>query len=288
MNEVTKTVVITGGTSGIGRASALRLAKNRHRVVITSRDKIKVNEAAKELSAISGGEVIGYDVSLSDPRSVNGLANRLKSEFDEIDVLVNNAGTIAGRERRMVAGVEYTLASNYIGPFALTVSLLPQLMKSGEPRIVNLSSELYKNVKGGLDFENLNFETGYSNSKAYAHSKLAMMLFTKELINRYQKSGVSSFALHPGVVKSNFGRGKDSSTSMGLMMKLLGPLLMKPEKAAIGLANLVEADLSDLDKSWYWNQTSASEPTREANDSATAAKLWERTEELARSIGYKI
>ena len=288
MTEVTKTVVITGGTSGIGRASALRLAKNRHRVVITSRDKIKVNEAAKELSAISGGEVIGYDVSLSDPRSVNGLANRLKSEFDEIDVLVNNAGTIAGRERRMVAGVEYTLASNYIGPFALTVSLLPQLMKSREPRIVNLSSELYKNVKGGLDFENLNFETGYSYSKAYAHSKLAMMLFTRELINRYQKSGVSSFALHPGVVKSNFGRGKDSSTSMGLMMKLLGPLLMKPEKAAIGLANLVEADLSDLDKSWYWNQTSASEPTREANDSATAAKLWERTEELARSIGYKI
>ena len=288
LSKNTKTIVLTGGSSGIGRASALMLAKNQHRVVITSRDEKKAKEVASELSSVSGGEVVGYGLSLSEASSVNEFSKRVKTDFDVIDVLVNNAGTIAGKERKTVSGIEYTLASNYVGPFALTLSLLPKLKKSNESRVVNLSSELYKNIKGGLDFGDVNLEKSYSSSKAYAQSKLAMMLFTKELVTRYDKNGISSFALHPGVVKSNFGKGKDSSASMGLMMTVLGPLLTKPEKAALGLLKLIEYELSDLGKSWYWNQTSASEPTENANDAAAAARLWEITEDLARDAGYEI
>ena len=135
-------------------------------------------------------------------------------------------------------------------------------------------------MKGGLDLGNLQLERGFSSSKAYANSKLALMLFTFELLQRYKD--IDSFAIHPGVIRTSFGTAPESGLSMSLMMKLLGPMLKKPDQGARSSVLLATAPHEELQSSWYWSEGNPTKPHPMAMDSTASTKLWELSEELLR------
>lgn len=283
-NIAGKTVLVTGGTSGIGYATAMELADQGATVFITSRSQRSADSAAGALSRTTKVPVRGLELDLSRLGSVRSFADKFAQDSTSLDVLVNNAGTISGRRTLTEDGLELTFAANFLGPFLLTQLLLPKLMSAASARILNVSSELYRNAKKGLDFSNLQLNRGFSSSKAYANSKLAIMLFTSELQDRLAGEHVTALALHPGVVRTNFGSGPDSSRSMALMMKLLGPMLKSPEEGAATTIHLATAPLEVLHKSWYWSEGKPAEPTALALDPEAGARLWHMSEELVSSF----
>lgn len=283
-NIANKAVLVTGGTSGIGYATAMELSRRGAEVFITSRLKESADSAAQKLSQITNTPVRGFELDLASTGSVRSFADRFGKAHKTLDVLVNNAGTISGKRSLTEEGLELTFAANFLGPFLLTQLLLPRLKSAGSARILNVSSELYRNAKKGLDFSDLQLERGFSASKAYANSKLATMLFTKELSERLSGDGISAFAIHPGVVRTKFGTGRDSSRSMALMMKILGPMLKSPEEGAATTIHLSTAQLETLKESWYWSEGKPAEPNALALDPEASARLWHTSEELISSL----
>lgn len=283
-NIADKKVLITGGTSGIGYATALELSRRGADVFITSRSQDSADSVANALSKTTGVAVKGFELDLSSVRSVHGFASGFGGTTKKLDVLINNAGIISGKRTLTEDGVELTFAANFLGAFLLTQLLFPQLESSGSARILNVSSELYRNAKKGLDFSDLQLEKGFSPSKAYAKSKLATMLFTNELHERLRGKTISAFAIHPGVVGTNFGMGPGSSRSMALMMKLLGPVLKSPEEGAATSVHLSTAPIETLQESWYWAEGKPAQPNAVAGDRVAAKHLWDASENLVSSL----
>ena len=236
-----KHVLITGGTSGIGRATAAQLARLGARVTITSRTLDTAQNVADQLTAATGTQVEPAKLDLSSLDDVRAFAAIYTDRHDRLDILINNAGTMAGKRRTTEDGLEWTLAVNHLGPFLLTNLLTPLLIHSAPARVITVSSENHRGAKQGLDFDNLQMTSGYSPSKAYAASKLANILFTVELGRRLGADGVTARALHPGVVATTFGKDPGSPRWMGLAMTLLKPFLATPEKGAATSALLATA-----------------------------------------------
>ena len=188
-NITGKHVLITGGTSGIGRATAARLASRGANVTITSRSLTTARTVADELTAAAGTAVEPAALDLSSLDSVRTFAQSYRDRHQRLDILINNAGTMAGKRRTTPDGLEWTLAVNHLGPFLLTDLLTPLLLASTRSRVITVSSETHRSAKRGLDFDDLQMTTGYSPSKAYAASKLANILFTIELDNRLGPRG---------------------------------------------------------------------------------------------------
>lgn len=222
-----KQVLVTGGTSGIGRATAAELARRGAHVTITSRTTADAEAAAAQIAAGiehgSGGQVRPATLDLSSLACVRDFVKRFIAEHGRLDVLINNAGTMTGSRRTTQDGLEFTMAVNHFGPFLLTNLLNDLLVASAPSRVITVSSENHRGAKGGLDLDDLQLTTGYSPSQAYAASKLANILFTVELDRRLTGKDVAARALHPGVVATNFGKRPDSPWYMGLMMRLLSP-----------------------------------------------------------------
>jgi NAD(P)-dependent dehydrogenase (short-subunit alcohol dehydrogenase family) len=273
-------VLITGGNSGIGRATAEQLARRGARVTITSRDEAKGREAADDVRSATGAEVEVGHLDLCRLDSVRDFARDFLADHDRLDVLINNAGVMAGARRETPDGLEWTFAVNHLGPFLLT-DLLTDLLVAGAPaRIITVSSEVHRRAAEGLDFDDLQMTTGYSSSKAYAASKLANILFTVELDRRLGDSGVTARALHPGVVATSFGRGPDSPRSMGLLMSVLKPVLRKPARGARTPVFLATADDRALAAGLYWSDEQPKEPVAAAVDVEAATRLWSESERL--------
>ncbi|MEZ5382019.1 MAG: SDR family oxidoreductase [Microthrixaceae bacterium] len=279
-NITDKHVLITGGTSGIGRATATQLASRGANVTITSRSLATARNVADELTTASGTSVEPAALDLSSLDAVRTFATSYADRHQRLDVLINNAGTMAGKRRTTPDGLEWTLAVNHLGPFLLTNLLTPLLLASTPARIINVSSENHRSAKQGLDFDDLQMTTGYSPSKAYAASKLANILFTIELNNRLGPDGVTARALHPGVVATNFGKDPNSPRWMGLAMTLLKPFLATPEKGAATSVHLATAQPNELDAAIYWASSKPKHPSESALDNAAARQLWEASAEL--------
>lgn len=275
-----RAVLITGGSSGIGLATATELARRGARVTITSRTHDRADEAARTIGRETGAVVGTASLDLARLTSVRSFAEQFAAATPSLSVLINNAGTMAGRRQLTDDGFEHTLAANYLGPFLLTNLLLPSLAAAPPSRIINVSSELYRNHKQGLDVTNLQLAQKYSPSTAYAASKLALMLFTYELRQRLASSDVSAFALHPGVVRTNFGKGPEGSRTRSAMMTLLGPLLSTPAKGAQTSVLLATAATGVLDSSWYWSAGQPVEPETFARDASAAEELWDASTRL--------
>lgn len=224
-----KVVVITGGSSGIGKVTALELARLGAQVVIVSRDETRGRAALAEIKKETHNQQVIYiPCDLSRMANVKLLALEIQKRFDRVDVLVNNAGILPGKHTLTPEGYELGWATNYLSAFLLTNLLWQQLLNAEAARIINVSSEAHR--LGQLDF-NLQHDTkNYSSFTAYCDSKLANILFTYELAHRLELTNITSNCVHPGVIASNFG-----TTSFGVLkwlFKIGRPFMQSPAKGA--------------------------------------------------------
>ena len=209
-----KVVLITGASSGIGKAAATALAAMGAEVVVTGRNKERGEKAVAEIRRGSGSERVSLMLAdLAVQAEVRKLAEVFKERHDRLDVLVNNAGLIQSRRTETPDGIELTLAVNHLAPFLLTNLLLEVLKGSAPSRIITVSSEARRNAQ--IDFDDLQSQRRYRAFPVYGMTKLANILLTYELAERLRGTGVVASCLHPGSVNTNFG---NNNRSLGILL----------------------------------------------------------------------
>ena len=192
-----RTVLVTGGSGGIGLATAVGLANLGAHVAITGRILSRADDAARAIRAAGTGRVDVFIADLSSQTQVRQLAEQVKETLPRIDVLVNNVGGYWHTRRATADGLEHTFAVNHLAPFLLTRLLLDRLTQTGHTRVVNVASNAQ--ALGRIDFDDLQGTRGYSGATAYNQSKLANVMFTYELARRLRGTTVTTNALHPGL-----------------------------------------------------------------------------------------
>lgn len=264
-------VLVTGGTGGIGLATAAGLVGLGARVGIVGRDPTRTETAAARLRG-SGGEVDIFVADLSSQQEVRRLAEEVLAAYPRLDVLVNNVGGYWATRHTTVDGLERTFAVNHLSSFLLTNLLLDRLRSSAPARVVTVSSGAQ--AMGSIDFEDLQGERDYSGQRAYNQSKLANVMFTYELARRLQGSGVTTNALHPGVVRTNFGR-EDSQGWMRVMLPLIRPLLKSPERGATTSVYLASSPHVQGVTGRYFANSKPKTSSKASQDTTAAARLWD-------------
>jgi len=200
-----KVCMVSGATSGIGKATALGLAQMGATVVMVSRDRARGEAAQSEIKTKSGNNAVDLLIAdLSSQQSVRQLAENFKRNYTQLHVLINNAGVFMLTRRETVDGLEMTFAVDYLAPFLLTNLLLDVLKASAPARIVNVSSESHE--AGYIKMDDLQAKKGYRPMRVYGQAKLALVLFTYELARRLQGTGVTANCLHPGLVATNIAQ----------------------------------------------------------------------------------
>ena len=274
-----KVCVVTGASSGIGRVAALGLAERGAAVVLVCRNEERGAPVLEEIEQRGGaGSATLLTADLSSQRQVRQVAAAFRERFDRLDVLINNAG-VAGWGTRQVTeeGLETTFAVNHLAPFLLTNLLLDRLKASAPARVVTVSSAAHKNCT--LDFEDLQGERRYSGFGAYSRSKLANILFTRELSRRLEGSGVTANCLHPGVVATGIFRNLP-----GWMRAILvSPLVLSPEKGADTMLYLATAPEVAEVSGRYFVRRKTVPSSRASRDAEAARRLWEASEALTAS-----
>lgn len=204
-----KVVLITGGTSGIGRQTALDLAPMGAHIVILGRNKDKAEKTVAQLKNLGAAGAEAIIADLSSLHQVKKAAEEFLAKYQRLDVLLNNAGSLFMQRLESADGYEMTLALNHLSYFALTHHLFPLLKETseqtGEARIINVSSEAHKAAKEGIAFEDVQRKNGYSGWERYGESKLANIYFTYSLDEKFAGNGLTVNSLHPGFVDSGFG-----------------------------------------------------------------------------------
>jgi retinol dehydrogenase 14 len=272
-----KICLITGATSGIGKATAMGLANMGASVVMVGRDRGRGEAALAEIKEKSGNTSV--DLMLADVSSqeqLRRLADEFKEAYPRLDVLINNAGVFRSKRITTADGLEMTFAINHLAYFLLTNLLLDVLKASAPSRIVNVSSGDHGN--GTIDFDDLQGEKGYKGAKAYSQSKLANVLFTYELARRLEGTGVTANCLHPGVVRTNFGSGV--SGVFGFMVRALRPLMKSPEKGAETSIYLASSPEVESLSGRYFVKKAEARSSDVSYDERLARRLWEVSAEL--------
>ena len=270
-----KVCVVTGATSGIGKAAAAALARQGAQVVLVGRDRGRAEAAATEIGAAS---TVPPKVEIADLTSmdqVRALAGRLAS-LERIDVLINNAGLVLGERRVTQDGFEHVFAVNHLAPFLLTNLLLPKLTGSAPARVVTVTSDAHS--AASLDLDDPSLEHGWNSWRSYANSKLANILFTRELARRLDGTGVTANCAHPGVVRTGFGRESRPLLRFGLT--LARPFLLSPERGADTIVYLASSPDVAGETGGYYVKRQRREPSAAARDDAAARKLWDISEKL--------
>lgn len=280
-----KACMVTGATAGIGKVTALELAKLGATVFAVGRDAQRGEATVAEIKQLSGNpDVHPLLCDFSSQASIRKLAGAYRQKHDRLHLLVNNAGAILGERRMTEDGVEATFATNHLGYFLLTDLLLDVLKASAPARIVNVASDAHRTT--GLDFDDIHFERRrYVPLAAYAASKLANIAWSAELARRLEGTGVTSNSLHPGVIASNFGQSGPGWMRFGA--KLVAPLLMSPEKGARTTLYLATSPEVEGVTGKYWKSKKAISPSRQAQDPDTARRLWELSEALVAKSAAK-
>jgi NAD(P)-dependent dehydrogenase (short-subunit alcohol dehydrogenase family) len=276
-----RVVLITGGNAGIGKETAVALASMGARVVFTARDEARGSDARTEIRTRSGSdEVEVMPLDLATFASVRDFAKRWGDEHDQLDVLVNNAGLILNSRRQTDDGYEMTFQVNHLGPFLLTQLLRDQLVAGDDARVVNVASDAHSSARRGLDFDDLQSTRHYRGFRVYGKTKLANILFTRELARRWADTGVTANAVHPGFVASSFGRDGDTGRFGALLFPLLKPFALSPEQGARTQVYVASApELAGI-TGGYWVKSAPATPSAAAQDDAAAARLWQVSEEL--------
>jgi NAD(P)-dependent dehydrogenase (short-subunit alcohol dehydrogenase family) len=268
-----KTVLITGGTSGIGRATAIGLAELGARVAITGRDLGRVEAAAVEIRlATANPDVDAFAADLSSQAEVRRLAAQVLDAYPRLDVLVNNVGGFWATRHVTADGLERTFALNHLAAFLMTELLVDRLKASAPARVVTVSSGAQS--LGTIDFDDLQGERKYSGQTAYNQSKLASVMFTFELARRLEGSGVTATVLHPGVVSTEFG-AEDPSRIFKLIVPLYRPFMKTPRQGAATSIYLASSPAVDGVTGQYFAGRKPKPSNKASYDLAAATRLWQ-------------
>lgn len=282
MNEtmMNKNVIVTGGSSGIGFETAHALAGMDASVWIVGRDEARSKAAVAKIKEFTGNEKVEYLLAdLSSIHSVDNLGQEIHSKLDRLDVLVNNAGAFFMRRKVTADGLEMTFALNHVNYFLLTSLLMDLIKKSGNGRIVNVSSAAH--YSGHVDFSDLQLSRGFNPMRAYGTSKLMNVLFTYELNRRLNGDGITVNALHPGFVASNFGRSNGGLLDPIFKIVQLGAISTEQgAKTSVYLAS--SPDVEGVSGK-YFDKCEAVRSSSESYDPEIAARLWTETELLIKS-----
>lgn len=274
-----KHVLITGGNTGIGKATATELARRGASVTITSRDPARGAAAVEDIRRASGNaavDVMALDLaSLADVRR---FAAEFLAAHPRLDVLIENAGLILGERTETVDGFETMFGVNHLGHFLLTHLLLERLRRCAPSRIVVLSSDAHR-LAFGLDFDDLQARRSFRSYFAYCRSKLANLLFVLELSERLSGTGVTVNAVHPGLVRSSFAADGDSGL-IDLFYRVASPFTKTVEEGASTSVHVATAPELERTSGQYFARSKPARPSRAARDRTAATRLWEVSEQL--------
>ncbi len=294
-----KVVLVTGGNTGIGKETAVQLAQKGATVAITSRSAAKGAEAAQDIQergGVTSVPVFGLDLGSFD--SIRDCAAQVLAKFDRLDVLVNNAGAMLSDQRMTNEGFEMTVGGNHLGTFLLTSLLIDRIRQAGKGRVVTVASIGHR-VASNVVLSDFHEQANYRAMTAYSKSKLGNILFARELAKRERAAGsdVSSFAVHPGGVRTEFGLGGDGSPLVQAGLKLLyaipNPMYISASAGAgasvycASQPGLESQSGAYLQRSIMGNHGPVKivKPNAAALDDAKAAALWELSEQLIASKG---
>ncbi|HXN61673.1 MAG TPA: SDR family oxidoreductase [Acidimicrobiales bacterium] len=284
-----KVVVVTGSNVGIGLETAVGVAALEATTVLACRNRAKAEVAAKEVTRRTwNDDVHVVDLDLADLASVRAAADDVLARWGRLDVLVNNAGGTWSQHQLTAQGFEYTFGVNHLGHFYLTNLLLDRLRAGSPARIVSVTSVGHHFARHGMRFDDLQSEQGYDGMDAYCRSKLANVLFTRELAKRLAGTGVTANAVHPGPVRSGFGMDGDLTGFMGFGLKLVRPFEISPKRGARTSIHLATSPDVTGKTGMYWVRSKPGHMSRAARDDGTAARLWEESEKLLTSAGYAV
>jgi NAD(P)-dependent dehydrogenase (short-subunit alcohol dehydrogenase family) len=273
-----KTVLITGGTGGIGKAAAVRLAALGARVGITGRDRARAEASAAEIAGASGNPHVDIFVAdMSSQAEVRRLAAEVLAAYPRLDVLLNNVGGFWAHRHVTADGLERTFALNHLAPFLLTNLLLDRLIASAPARVVTVSSGAQS--MGRIDFDDLMAERKYSGQGAYNDSKLANVMFTYELARRLEGSGVTASVLHPGMTSTAFG-AEDTARGWGPLIAAMRPFMQRPGQGADTPVYLASSPEVEGVSGRYYAKRKPKRSHESSYDAATTARLWQVSADL--------
>ena len=273
-----KHIVITGPTAGIGRASALSLARDGADLTLLCRNLEKGEALANEIVAAGGTKPTVIEMEMASLDSVRAGAESVQQLAKPIDVLLNNAGVINSHRRVTVDGFEETLAVNHFAPFLLTGLLLPAVLEATPgARIVNVASGAHHFVRG-MQFEDIQSERNYKAFDVYGRSKLANILFTRSLAKRLEGAGVTVNCLHPGAVATDIGKQHGEWVAK-VLHSILKPFFRSPLKGAETSLYLCSSDDVAGISGAYFDNCKVKQPKPWAEDDTAAEKLWNYSEQ---------
>jgi NAD(P)-dependent dehydrogenase (short-subunit alcohol dehydrogenase family) len=276
-----KICLITGASSGIGKVTAIALAKMGAEVLVVCRNLSQAEKLVQEIKMVSGNESTDFFVAdLADLASIKQLAEDFKARFNRLDILINNAGILQTFRSETKERLESHFGVNYLAHFLLTELLLENLKKSPAARIINVSSDAHAWAK--LDFDNLSLKRGFTMMRAYGNSKLAQLYFTYELARRLKETNITVNALHPGVVSTGIAR---HNVFTDFFFNGLGkPFLLTPEQGAETSIYLASSpEVAGVSGKYFYKKKSLNS-SDESYDTKKAAKMWQISEDLLKDF----
>jgi NAD(P)-dependent dehydrogenase (short-subunit alcohol dehydrogenase family) len=273
-----RTCLITGANSGIGRITALELAKKGFDIIMLCRNLEKARPVRQEIKSVSKtGHVDLVWCDIASQSSVLQAAREVIDRYDRLDVLVNNAGLYIEKEQYTAEGIELTFATNHLGSFLLTNLLVNLLRKGTNPRIVTVSSEAHRWDRGFI-IDELAKPRHYDGMKAYGASKLCNILFARELSDRLAGDGITSNSVHPGVVKTNFAQ--NYSNLQGILFNMMRPFFISPEKGAETSIYVASSPEIEGATGLYFAKCRPKIPSAAAQSKYNSSHLWTLSEQL--------
>ena len=265
-----KVVVVTGATSGIGQHAAMQLAELGAMVVPVGRDAQRLERVDAELRK-RGSQAEPLQADFASQAEVRRLAAALLGRHARIDVLVNNAGVVRSSRKLSPDGREMTMAVNHFAPFLLTNLLLDRLRDSAPARVVTTASDAHG--AGLIDLDDLDMERKWSIFRAYGTSKLANILFTRELARRLEDTAVTANCLHPGVIRTRLGRGGVA----GITWRIMSPFMSSPRKGGARIVHVATDPIGAEVTGRYFADDRPCALSGQATDDDLALQLWERS-----------
>ena len=277
-----KNILITGATSGIGRESALALAKMGANITFIARNKLKAENLLTDINKISNGQNSFIIADLSSQEDIKIASEKYIDKNISLDVLLNNAGLINFKRNETIDGFEETFAINHLAYFSLTNLLLDKIKESNSARIVNVSSAAHQFVKR-MNFNDIHSKKSYKPFQVYGYTKLANILFTKKLSSILESEKITVNSLHPGVVGTSFGQNNSNNLNKVLSF-IAKPFMRTSEKGAETSIYLCSSpDVSDISGQYFYN-CKVAKTSKWAQSKEDADKLWDLSEKMTRSF----